>query len=121
MGIKCGVLALAIFAVAGCSGNPPRPTEAMTRAQTSIDQADQAEARRFDPANLDSAKEKLSQAKTAADKGDTRNANRLAEQAELDADLAAARGRSASAAKAAEEVRASTETLRAEIVHQTTK
>lgn len=115
--MKWGFSALALCAMASCASTP-RPTEAMTRAQTSIDEADQAEARRFDPAGLGSAKEKLAQAKTAADKGDALTANRLAEQAALDAQLAAAKGRSASASKAAEEVRASIATLRAEIAHK---
>jgi transposase-like protein len=113
-----GMLAVAQLALAACASNAPRPTEAMTRAETSVEQADQAGARRFDPATLDMSKQKLAQAKTAADKGDARTASQLSEQAELDAELAAARARSASAKTAAAEVRASLETLRAEIARQ---
>jgi hypothetical protein len=115
---KLAFTAIALSAMAACASNAPRPTEAMTRAETSIEQADQAGARRFDPGTLDTAKNELAQAKAAADKGDALAANNFAERAELDAELAAARGRSASAKKAAEEVHASIETLRAEIAHQ---
>jgi hypothetical protein len=106
-----------LSALAACASTP-RPTEAIVRAETSVEQADQAGARRFDPGTLDTAKQELAQAKLAADKGQAAQASQLAQQAELDAELASARARSASAKQAAEEVRASTETLRAEIAHQ---
>jgi hypothetical protein len=121
MNIKLSLLPVALCVIGACASNAPRPTEAMTRAATSVEQADQAGARRYDPGTLDSAKDKLAQAKVAADKGDSKKANDLAEQAELDAELAAARGRSASAKQAADEVRASIETLRSEIAHQTAR
>jgi hypothetical protein len=120
MNIKLATLAAALCALAACASSAPRPTEAMTRASTTVEQADQAGARRFDPGTLDSAKDKLAQAKVAADKGDSVTANNLAEQAQLDAELAAARARGATAKQAADEVRASIETLRSEIAHQTT-
>ncbi len=111
----------ALCALAGCASSPPRPTEAMTRAETSVEQADQAGARRFDPGTLDTSKDKLAKSKIAADRGDQRLANNLAEQAELDAELSAATARSESAKKAAAEVRASIETLRAEIARNAAK
>lgn len=115
---KSAAVALALCALAACASSSVRPTEGMTRAEKSIEQADQAGARRFDPGTLDSAKDKLARAKAAADKGDTVTANQLTEQADLDAELAAARGRSADAKKAADEVRASLVTLRAELARQ---
>lgn len=116
--ITIGSIACTCALLGACASNEPRPTEAMTRAENSVNQADQAGARRYDPANLDSAQQKLSQARTAADKGDEAQANRLAQQAELDAELAAAKARSAESRKAAEEVRASTEALRSESQRQ---
>jgi len=111
----------ALCALAGCASSAPRPTEAMTRAETSVEQADQAGARRFDPGRLDTSKDKLAKSKIAAERGDQRLANDLAEQAELDAELSAANARSESAKKAAEEVRASIATLRAEIARNAAK
>ena len=118
---RTGFAAATLLALAGCATNAPLPTVAMTRAETSIEQADQAGARRFDPGMLDSAKDKLTRARAAAAKGDSRTANLLAEQSELDAELAAARGRNANAKTAADEVRASIETLRAETARQTAR
>ncbi len=118
--VKTGILAMTLLAGVGCATNAPAPTVAMTRAETSIEQADQAGARRFDPGTLDSAKDKLTRAKAAAAKGDSRSANRLAEESELDAELAAARGRSASAKAAAAEVSAALDALRVEATRQAT-
>jgi hypothetical protein len=114
---KFGFPAMALCALAACVSTP-RPTEAIVRAETSVEQADQAGARRFDPGTLDTAKQELAQARIAADKGQAAKANQLAQQAELDAELAAGRARSASAKQAADEVRASIATLRAETAHQ---
>lgn len=108
------IIAPLLGLAAGCATTPPLSTEALARAEQSVEQADQAGARRFDPGNLDAAKEKLDQARAAAKKGDQKLATQLAEQAELDAELAAARGRSASAKIAADELRASLEALRSE-------
>lgn len=116
--VRNSLLAMSLLAGAGCATNAPLPTVAMTRAETSIEQADQAGARRFDPGMLDSAKDKLARAKAAAAKGDAHSANLLAEQSELDAELAAARGRSANAKSAADEVKASLDALRAETARQ---
>lgn len=98
-----------------CASAPDlRPTEAIARAENSISQADQAGARRFDPAALDSSKQKVADAKVALDKGDQTQALHLAQQAEVEAEMATAKGRTAEANKAAAEIRASTEALRAE-------
>lgn len=106
----CAALAAATV---GCASTP-KPTEAMARAQASYEQADQADARRYDAGNLEAAKDKLAQANAAAEKGDMKKADWLAQQADLDAQLAGARARSAAAEKAAEELRASIATLRNE-------
>ncbi len=97
-----------------CATQDLRSTEAIARAENSISQADQAGARRYDPAALDSSKKKLNDAKIAEDKGEQTQALYLAQQAELEAEMATAKGRTAEANKAAEEVRASTEALRTE-------
>jgi hypothetical protein len=108
----------ALCALTGCATTTPQPTEAMTRAESSVQQADQAGARRYDPGTLDASKDKLTKSKAAAERGDKRAAEQFAEQAQLDAELAAATARSENAQKAAAEVRASIETLRAEMARQ---
>lgn len=101
-----------------CASQDLRPTEAIARAENSISQADQAGARRYDPAALDSSRQKLAAAKSAGEKGDEELALQLAQQAELEAEMATAKGRTAEANKAADEVRASTEALRGESARQ---
>ena len=71
----------------------------------SISQADQAGARRYDPAALDSSKKKLNDARIAEEKGEQTQALYLAQQAELEAEMATAKGRTAEADEAAEGAR----------------
>jgi hypothetical protein len=113
-----GMITVALSALAGCASTPKEPSAAVSRAEVSVDQADQAGARRYDPGTLDTSKEKLGQAKAAALKGNAMASDQLAEQAQLDAELAAATARAANAKKAADEVKASTATLRGEIARQ---
>ena len=107
------VSALCVAVLAGCA-SAPRPSEAMGRAELSVERATQADGQRADAASLESAKQKLADSKVAAQKGDMKTADRLAQQSELDAQLAAARARAASAEAAATEVRAGLATLRDE-------
>jgi hypothetical protein len=74
--------------------------------------------RRIERAAGRPSKDKLAKSRAAAERGDKRGAAQFAEQAELDAELAAATARSENAQKAAAEVRASIETLRAEMARQ---
>ena len=117
MNTKLALLTLTVALLSACASTP-KPSAAVNRAEASVDQADQAGARRYDPGTLDTSKQKLGEAKDAAEKGNPVAADKLAEQAQLDADLAAATARAANARKAADEVNASTATLRAEIARQ---
>jgi hypothetical protein len=108
--IAAAVTALAICA---CGSNEPRPTEELTRARVLIDQADKAGARQYASADLQAARDKLRRADSIVEQ-DTKAARRLAVQASLDAELAAARTRSGKAESAAEEIAASVSTLRDE-------
>ena len=86
------IASLATFAV-GCASTAPKPFAALAKAEASIEQAKRADARRFDPANLDQAQQKLTAARADAQKRDSKSldrSRRLAEQAELDAELASA-------------------------------
>lgn len=100
--------------LAGCASKGPRPDAQIARAEASLVQADQAGARQYSGANYDAARDKLSDAKRLAEKGDNTPAAMLADQARVDAELAAASARHAAADKAAKEVRLATETLQQE-------
>lgn len=63
---------------------------------------------------LQQARENLDAAKSAMAKGDNVAAQRLAGQAQLHAELAAAQAQSGQAKRAADEIRASTDSLRSE-------
>jgi hypothetical protein len=100
--------------VGGCATEPARPTEQVTKARSVIQQADKGDAQRYAAADLQRAHDELSSAERAADKRQYEEALRLAEKAEVDADLAAARGSSGAAERAVQEVRQSIETLKQE-------
>ena len=116
MSSRNGFIACVLVALlsAGCSSEPERPTEQLTRAQTLIEQAEKSGAQRYAAAELESARNKLQTANKAADDGKQERATELATEAALDAELAAARAASGEAQKAAQEVGRSTEQLREE-------
>ena len=114
-------LAAVASGIAGCAGSGDRPDQALGRAEASIKQADVAGARQYGSAEMDMAQAKLASAKTAADDKKYERAANLAAQAELDAELAAAKNRTGAAKKAAAEVRASTEALQSEVTRTETQ
>ncbi|HSF46970.1 MAG TPA: DUF4398 domain-containing protein [Burkholderiales bacterium] len=116
MSLRNGFVTCVLVALltAGCGSEPKRPTEQLTRAQTLIEQAEKAGAQRYAAADLETARNKLQSANKAADDGKQKQATQLAEEAALDAELAAARAATGEAKKAADEVGRSTEQLRQE-------
>lgn len=89
--------------------------DAVARADTRLQQAQQALGNSETGAiDLQRANNHLQQAKDAVESGDDEPAQRHAQQAELDVELAVANAQNASARKAAAELQASIETLRRE-------
>lgn len=110
------VMATALmFTAAGCASSPDRPVQQLTKAESSVEYAEQSGAREYGTTALDSARKKLTAANQAAERGDNEVAQRLAAEAELDAEYAAAQATRGKADDALEEVRNSIETLRSEI------
>lgn len=112
------VLKLEFFMVvllAGCASVPP-PTESLTRASTAVNDAAQAKADDYAPLELRNAQQKLEQAQALAAQEDYDRAARLADEAAVDAELAAAKSRSAQVERAVEEVRESVRVLREETI-----
>ncbi|MEM1116482.1 MAG: DUF4398 domain-containing protein [Bacteroidota bacterium] len=113
-------LLVSAFAVAlvGCgSSRPPvAPVQpVITSAERSVAEAEQAGASTHAPAELRTARQKIDQAEQMLRSGDERVALRLAEQAEVDAELAEATSRSAVAQVAIDEIRETIRVLREEI------
>ena len=89
-----------LLLVAGCATVPP-PNEQVAVAKAAIANAVSAGATATAPAELQAAREKLDQANQAMIAKDHAHARVLAEQAEVDAQLAAAKARAVKAEQAA--------------------
>jgi hypothetical protein len=109
-----GVTAVAVVFVAGCA-SIPAPTEQIAVSKAAVDSATSAGGNQFAPVQLQSALEKLDAAERAMAEGENLKARQLAEQAQVDAQLAAATARAAKAQKAAGELREGNRVLHQEI------
>jgi len=109
------MLLLAILGLAACATKIPPPDSQITLATTSITQAESAGAVETAPVELKVAKDKLAQARQAMQQKDNLTAQRLAEEAIVDANLAQAKAQAVKSRKAAEEIKASIRTLQEEI------
>lgn len=109
-----GVLAAGMLV--GCSSVSDVTRERVARSETSFQQAQQAVGRSEAGAlELQRAKDNLEQAKAALDKKESTKAERYAQLAQLDSELAMSKSQSAAARKAADELTASIQQLRQEI------
>lgn len=122
--LRLSLSVLAVAVLAGCGSSRPSaevvaPT--VRASQTAADQADQAGAGQYAALELRTARQKVQQAQAALDAGDTDVALRLAEQAEVDAELAETRARAATAQAAVDEVRETIRVLREEIQRNRTR
>lgn len=112
--VDCMAITLALSCTA-CASAPDIPERQMASAETSIEFAEQNDAREFGPAALERAKTQLDQAKIAVAHEEYKLALRLAERAELDAELALAQTNHEKAQLALQEIQESIQTLRREI------
>jgi hypothetical protein len=112
------ILALASLACAallqGCASDPPA-TPSIAAGTAALEAARSAGAPEFAAADLDQARGKLERARALAQAGKNREAIRLAEQAEVDAQLARASAGSERSTRALNEVEASLRSLREEL------
>lgn len=106
-------VAAAIFMV-GCASTPA-PLEQMAVSRAAVSSASSTGGNEFAPLQLKSAMEKMDAADRAMAKKDYVHARQLAEQAQVDAQLAGAMARSAKAQKAADALQESSRVLRQEI------
>jgi hypothetical protein len=105
--------AATVLALTGCASEERHQQIADTsRAQTMVDQAEQAGAQQFAAADLEAARNKLQVAQNK--KTDDEVAQRMAQEAAADAEVAVARTRAAKAQQAVTQVSAGHESLRQE-------
>jgi chromosome segregation ATPase len=112
-------LALTAVLLAGCGGVSDLTKERVARSETSVQQAQQTIGSSEQGAiELQRGKDNLDHARQAIKDGKEEPAQRYAQLAQLDAELAVSKSQSASARKAADELLASIKQLRQEAMRQ---
>jgi hypothetical protein len=121
MTLAAGPLALTAVLLAGCGGISDLTRERVARSETSVQTAQQTIGNSEQGAiELQRAKENLEQARKAMKDGKEQPAERYAQLAQLDAELAVSKAQGASARKAADEMLASIKQLRQEAERSST-
>jgi PBP1b-binding outer membrane lipoprotein LpoB len=115
---RIGVTIAAAMLVAGCA-SVPAPVEQMATSREAVSNASNAGGNEFAPLQLKSAMEKMDAAEKAMVAKDYVRARQLAEEAQVDAQLAGSMARSAKAKKAADELQEGSRILRQEIDRKT--
>ena len=112
--------AASVLALTACASNEDRRQAAeLTRAQTLVDQAQQAGAQQFASADLEAARNKLEMAQNKHTGEDA--AERLAQEAAADANVALARTRAMKSQQALNQVNAGHDSLRQETTQQSSR
>jgi hypothetical protein len=109
----------AIFAGLAACASTPIPNDKIAVAKVAVERAEQAGAPELAPVELATARDKLARAEKAAVDRQAQPANMLAEQANVDAELAEATAREQRSHKAAMEFDASLQALRSESLRAT--
>jgi len=112
--LLCGALG-----VSACASAQP-PVASLSRAESAVRQASESNASQYAPLELQSARERLGEARLALDAREYERAHRLAEQALADARLAEARAEVESSRQTARDLRLSIEALRDEVARAST-
>ncbi|WP_155831724.1 DUF4398 domain-containing protein [Hylemonella gracilis] len=99
-GILRSLLVISTLILAACASGPPAPTAQLAASSAAIDQAVDAGASDLAPSELSTARDKLERAYLAMKNNNNVQALILAEQAQVDAQLAVTRARTAKATRA---------------------
>ncbi len=110
----------AVLAASGCAGSSERADagayrDSLVKAEASVDAAEKAGAYESGSADLNRAREKLAAARKASEAGDEEVAQRLAIEADLDADVASATAQNQELQDALSELQQSIRTLQDEV------
>ncbi len=111
-------LLLAALTLVACASTPLPPTESLNMASETIADAEEAEARRYAGAELEEANRHLADANKAVVAERMTEADRLAKQARVAAELAIARTEAAKAAEINREMERGAEALDEEMQRQ---
>ena len=103
------------LALGACAAAPQPPSSALQAAESAISTAEQARVADYASAELTLAREKLAEARTAVQREDMLQAEYLAEESEVYAELASARAEEAKAKAINDDMQKSIDTLRQEM------
>jgi hypothetical protein len=109
-----GAALLAVTVVLGGCASLPRPESQLAAADLALRSAEQADAAHHAPLEMRRARDAYDEARSAAQDERYLEARRLAESAEVDAQLAATKARAARSREAADAIREDIESLRTE-------
>ena len=109
------IVIAALLISSGCASTSDRPIQEMTEARSSITLAEQVGAQQHAVTELTMARQKMDRATTLVDHGKYDAAARLANEATVDARLAAARASLFKSEQAADELNATLTTLETEL------
>jgi septal ring factor EnvC (AmiA/AmiB activator) len=112
-GLRNAFWCVIAFGIVACA-SAPMPVEKLAVAKSSLERAEQAQAAQFAQVELTSARGKFAAAQAAADKHDAEVASRLADQADVDAQLAESTARAKQQEQLVNEMDASLRDLREE-------
>lgn len=112
---KCGILIIGLLVLTGCVTTQQPPSSQMALSQAAVEKASSAGAYEYAPLELKTARDKIELAKTATQSKDYETAERLLEQATVDAELAEAKSKTAKSQKVVDELKMSIDLLREEI------
>lgn len=90
-------LAAGLLLMTACASAPVAPTVSLTEASQAIERAEQSDGRQYAPGELDQAKHKMTLADRAVEREDMLEAERLANEAKVTAELVLAKTESAKA------------------------
>lgn len=114
--MRVGVLACSsILFVAGCATRGEAPNAMLTETETSINDAIEADATNYAPDELQEARKQLDYARNAIEDENYEEAKRFLSEAQVTAEYASVKSRSAKSQEAAETIRQDIETLRQEL------
>jgi predicted lipid-binding transport protein (Tim44 family) len=116
-GIRNSIFCAIAFGIVACASTP-MPVEKLAVAKNSLARAEQAQAAQVAQVELNTARNKYAAAQAAADKNDAEVAARLADQADIDAQLAEAMARAKQQGQLVTEMDASLRDLREETLRR---
>src|SRR3954464_15088659 len=119
-GIRNAIWCAIAFGIVACASSP-MPVDKLAVAKSSVERAEQAQAAQFAQVELSTARNKLAAAQAAADKRDADIAARLADQADVDAQLAESTARAKQQEQLVDQMEASLNDLRHESMRNSSR